>query len=397
MWRCDRNRDGYIDREEAEEAEWTHRNPFEMDLNKDDRLSRLELCQRYARRRLLSQASGELVRKVMRTGSEIRPSERDKDERRDDYYSWRRRGSRYWLTGSVMSRFDLNRNGRLEQNEVRDLGIPFSQIDINQDREVSREELHALLDDMQEEAGDLSEGLPGWFFELDANRDRQVAMAEFATEWTSEKLQEFASLDTNGDGLLTVFEVSQSKAMVGGSYVNDDAQVLPPRKTVISEIEVEEDYLISDLDVRLSITHTHTSYLDAYLTGPDGQRVELFTEIGGEGDHFDQTIFDDQARYPIVKARPPYEGSFIPEALTKREASLSSFNGKSIKGVWQLVIRGTRNERFGMLHSWALLVKPQDDMLDTPVSAAPEDDDASEARPESDARSGSEPPPERSE
>jgi hypothetical protein len=128
------------------------------------------------------------------------------------------------------------------------------------------------------------------------------------------------------------------------------------------------------------------------LTGPDGQRVELFTEIGGEGDHFDHTILDDQARYPIVKARPPYEGSYMPEALTKREPSLSSFNGKSIKGVWQLVIRGTRNERFGMLHSWALIVKPQEDMLDAPAAAPPEDTGASEAQPESEARSGGEPP-----
>ena len=379
--RSDRNRDGYIDRAEAEDAEWTHRNPFEMDLNKDDRLSRLELCQRYARRRLLSRASGELIKKAWRTGSGIRPSEPEKPEKRDDSQFWRRGGSRYWLTASIISRFDLNRNGRLESNEAKELGIPLSEIDIDQDRELSREEVHKLLTDMQDEVGDLSEGLPGWFYELDANRDRQVAMVEFTTEWTDEKLQEFSSLDTNGDGLLTSEEVIQSKAMVGGSYVNENAELLPPRKTIISEIEVNEDYLIGDLNVQLSITHSHTSFLDAYLTGPDGQRVELFSEVGGEGDHFEQTILDDQSRYPIVKAKPPFKGSFMPGAQIKRQPSLSSFNGKSIKGVWQLVVRGTRNERFGMLHSWGLIVKPQDHMLDGTVAALPEDGPESNATP----------------
>ena len=180
-------------------------------------------------------------------------------------------------------------------------------------------------------------------------------------------------LDTNGDALLTSMEVAQSKAMVGGSYRNQHAEVLPPRKTIISEIEVSEDYLIGDLNVQISITHSNASFLDAYLTGPDGQRIELFTEVGGSGDNFDQTYFDDQSRIPITKARPPFKGAFIPEGLLKKQPGLSEFNGKSIKGVWQLVVRGTRNERFGMLHGWGLIVKPLGDGLaDTPLIPKPE-------------------------
>jgi subtilisin-like proprotein convertase family protein len=364
MWRNDRNRDGFIDRDEARRGEWTHRNPFEMDLDDDGRLSRMELTQRYARRRMLSGASGELIRKAVRTGTGVRPSEPERSERRDDYQWWRRGGSGYRLTATVLDRFDSNRNGRLEQQEAVRLGIPPGRIDVDQDGQLSRDELHEFLVNLQEEAGDLVEGLPGWFYELDANRDRQVAMSEFATEWTEEKLTEFEQLDANGDGLLTTLEVLQSRAMVGGSYVNDEALVLPPRKTVISEIQVDEDYLIGDLNVQVSITHTHTSYLDAYLTGPDGQRVELFSDVGREGDHFERTIFDDQAGEPITKARPPFEGRYLPGAAIKKQPSLSYFNGKSIKGVWQLVIRSSRSDRFGMLHSWGLIVKPDDEIVD---------------------------------
>lgn len=370
--RSDRNGDGHIDRAEAAVAKWTHRNPFDDDLNKDDRLSRMELGQRYARRRLLAGDSEELVRKAWRTGGEIRPSVKEQ-RRRDDSHWWRKGGSSHWLTASVLGRFDLNKNGRLEFEEAQSLGIPVGRIDVDRDGELSREELHAHMSALQDEAGDLSEGLPGWFYELDVDRDGQVDFSEFAPGRRNEKRQEFASLDRNRDGLLTASEIVQSKAMIGGSYRNDNAEVLPPYKTIISEIEVNEDFLIGDLNVQISITHSNTGFLDAFLTGPDGQRIELFTDVGGGGDNFDETYFDDQSPIPITKAKAPFKGAFLPEALLKRQPSLSHFNGKSANGVWQLVIRGTRSERFGMLHGWGLIIRPQENMLDATVAVPSQD------------------------
>lgn len=359
----DRNNDGYIDRAEAARERWTHRDPFDDDVNKDDRLSRLELAQRYARRRLLDRASDELRKKAWRTGGEIRKVTRDRDRRNDSQW-WRRGGNSYWLSASVLGRFDDNKNGRLESQESQSLGLPAEQIDINRDGDLSRDELQAYLSELQEETGGLSEGIPGWFYELDADRDKQVSMSEFTSDWSAASLQEFSSLDLNADGLLTASEIVRSKSMMGGSFSNRTAEVLPPGRTVISEIEVEEDFVIGDLNLQLSLTHTSVSQLDAYLTGPDGQRIELFTEVGGRDDHFDGTVFDDQSRYPINKARPPFKGTFMPEALVKRQPSLSYFNEKNIKGVWQLVIRGTRSDRFGMLHQWSLLVEPKETMLE---------------------------------
>jgi subtilisin-like proprotein convertase family protein len=146
--------------------------------------------------------------------------------------------------------------------------------------------------------------------------------------------------------------------------------MLPPGRTIISEIEVDEDYPIGDLDVQISITHTSVGRLDGFLVGPDGQRIELFTEVGGRDDHFDRTVFDDQARVPINKARPPFEGSFMPEGLVKRQPSLSHFEGQSVKGLWQLIIRGTRSDRFGMLHRWSLIVRPQEQLVGGLVSVS---------------------------
>ena len=55
--------------------------------------------------------------------------------------------------------------------------------------------------------------------------------------------------------------------------------------------------------------------------------------------------------------------------MRSSEQQAASISGKSVKGVWQLVVRATRSDRFGMLHSWALLVKPQEAVLPGEIQA----------------------------
>ena len=365
----DRNRDGFIDRREASQArKWTHRNPFDDDLNKDDRISVMELTQRYARRRLIDGMSQELAQKRERVGTAVRPAYRKPDARRGSSRSRASRGSSSYLAAGLVSRFDTNRNGRLELTESLNLGLSNGEVDLNQDGILTREELTAYLAREQEEAGPVVEGLPEWFYALDSNRDQQVSMGEYTKEWTEAKLKEFTSWDRNGDGLLTVPEVMQSETVSGGSYTNKKGEMLSPRRTMISEIEVTEDYPIGDLNLQLSITHSYLSFLDCYLTGPDGQRIELFAQVGGTDDHFDRTIFDDQATESITRARYPFTGSYQPGAVIKKQPSLSHFNGKSIKGVWQLTIRGQRSDRFGMLNGWALIAQPEGQVVSRPTA-----------------------------
>jgi subtilisin-like proprotein convertase family protein len=358
--RNDSNRDGHIDRREAARSRWTHRNPFDDDLDGDGRLSRLELGQRYARRRLLSGANDELIRRYMRLGSEVKSSVKEEPSR-SSRSSWRQRGSVAWLGGSVLERFDRDKDGKLSETEATSVGVPFGRMDANRDGEITREELQSVVVELQKEAGEITEGLPGWFYEFDTDKDGQVAMSEFSEDWDDAKLAEFKEFDLNEDGLLTANEILKSSSVIGGTFRNEEAQVLPPRRTIISEIDVTDDFIINQLKVQISITHTYVSFLDAYLTGPEGQRVELFSQVGGSDDHFDRTIFDDQSQAPITKGKGPFNGTYRPKALDKKQPGLASFKGKSVKGVWQLVIRGTRNERFGMLNSWGLTVTPDKD------------------------------------
>jgi hypothetical protein len=57
-------------------------------------------------------------------------------------------------------------------------------------------------------------GLPGWFFDLDADADGQVSMAEFLadSDHSDERAEEFMALDQSGDGLLSATECQPTPA-----------------------------------------------------------------------------------------------------------------------------------------------------------------------------------------
>ena len=48
-------------------------------------------------------------------------------------------------------------------------------------------EEYSYLEPIQKEVGEMTEGVPGWF-ELTSPDDVSIAMSEFATEWTDEKM-----------------------------------------------------------------------------------------------------------------------------------------------------------------------------------------------------------------
>jgi len=403
--RYDRNNDGAIDREEAERGRWSD-DPFAYDFNDDGLLSRVELAQRYARRRVAEENEERQRSQSSRDDDDDDRSRRDGRSRDDDDDDDRRRGDSrgyrsrdrggpdrrtYELAYSIMSRHDRNRNGSLDRPEWSRAGDNISQADADRDGEISRGELAEWLSrDIQKRYGDFSDELPSWFFELDANQDQQISMAEFTDEWSAEKLQEFAGFDRNGDGFLTEKELLRSKSAVGGSYAHEKAHVIMPAGSLITDINVEDDFLIGDLDVQVSITHTNAEQLNAYLIGPDEQRIELFTGVGRHDDHFDGTIFDDESGERITRGRPPFRGRYLPGAAEKNEKSLSHFYGKSVRGVWQLEILTSRGDRPGMLHGWSIIVT-RPDQLDSEVErdegeSTEDEEDAEDARRDRDQR-----------
>ncbi len=359
--RYDRDKDNALSRKEAKEGTWYDKDPFIHDYNRDGRLDLREFAQRYAKRRI----DEEQRRQQKQTASSDSRS-REKEDRRSD--EERRRDEQrarwagidrrtYELAGIVISKHDRNRNGRLDGSERQQAGENFIAADADGNAEITREELARWLGRATRRSTAPAEGVPTWFYARDANDDGQVAMAEFATEWDDETAADFQSYDKNGDGVITPREVQSSSNFTGSTFANRKAQVFAPGDTIISAIEVPSNEIIGDLDVQLSITYTYDEHLDAHLLAPDGSRIELFTGVGSNDDHFEGTILDDEATSRIVSGRPPFRGRYQPEAFTKRQPSLSSFYGKSARGVWQLVITARRADRPGILHNWAILTR----------------------------------------
>lgn len=67
----------------------------------------------------------------------------------------------------------------------------------------------------------LPQGLPEWFIERDVNMDGQVTMAEFARDWTDEKVEKFFRYDRNNDGVITVEEALNPFDEFGGAPTGD--------------------------------------------------------------------------------------------------------------------------------------------------------------------------------
>ena len=67
---------------------------------------------------------------------------------------------------------------------------------------------------------------------------------------------------------------------------------------------------INDVNLTLDITHPFDGDLDVFLISPVGTRVELFTGVGGPGDNFTNTTFDDDAAQSITNVSVHLRGSF---------------------------------------------------------------------------------------
>ena len=92
----------------------------------------------------------------------------------------------------------------------------------------------------------------------------------------------------------------------------------------------------------------------AILTGPDGTKLTLFAQVGGNGANFTNTIFSDSAALSITAGSAPFTGSFRPSGA----GGLALFNGKSIEGDWTLELINTRGGTVGTLNGWSLSVTP---------------------------------------
>ncbi len=107
---------------------------------------------------------------------------------------------------------------------------------------------------------------------------------------------------------------------------------------------------VREVKVSIVITHTWAGDLNAYLIGPDGTEVELWTALGGSADNFNCTI-DDEAATNINSNIP---GTYRTETFPAMK--LCMLDGIDPAGTWTLRIDDTVGGDIGTINSWSIMV-----------------------------------------
>lgn len=124
---------------------------------------------------------------------------------------------------------------------------------------------------------------------------------------------------------------------------------IPDLTTINSTLEVDAELgTVADMNVILTIAHTYAGDLDVFLIGPTGAQVELFTDVGGNGQNFTNTKLDDEAALLISAGSAPFSNVYRPEGL------LSLFDGLDPTGIWTLQVTDDASIDIGTLVSWSL-------------------------------------------
>jgi len=134
-------------------------------------------------------------------------------------------------------------------------------------------------------------------------------------------------------------------------HSTDVPKNIPDAGTTTSTLVIANSGTISDLNVKLDISHSWDEDLDVYLIAPDSTRVELFTDVGGSGDNFSNTILDDEAVTVITGGSAPFTGTYQPEG------NLGDLDSKSITGTWTLEATDDESLISGTLNSWSLIIE----------------------------------------
>lgn len=159
---------------------------------------------------------------------------------------------------------------------------------------------------------------------------------------------------TGEDQTKTVEETASPNATI------PDYDPANPTNELVSSVTVDMGNSFAHPDtveVTMNITHTYDEDLDVYLEGPTGITVELFTDVGGSGDNFTNTVLSDSAAQAIDDPGPippaptaPFTGTYRPGG----GGSLSAFANGPMSGEWKLHVRDDRTGDEGTLVDWKL-------------------------------------------
>jgi subtilisin-like proprotein convertase family protein len=143
---------------------------------------------------------------------------------------------------------------------------------------------------------------------------------------------------------------------VTGPFSTGDSPALAivDNTTVSTTLTVTDDFVMTDLDVDLDITHTWVGDMLITLESPAGTQVLIFDggSDGCSGDNIVDRYNDDSANALDCQGGSP---DAFPLADYIPSNPLAAFNGESTLGDWILSIEDTAGGDSGTLNTWNLL------------------------------------------
>jgi subtilisin-like proprotein convertase family protein len=133
-----------------------------------------------------------------------------------------------------------------------------------------------------------------------------------------------------------------------------------PGTVTQSTITVPDSFIIPDdgITVQLNISYSHDPDLTVKLIAPNGQIVQLFSNIGANGNNqnFTNTVLDDKTNpiLSITQGSPPFTGRFNPEVPLSN--LFPGGAGINAQGQWTLQITDSVAGTVGTLNNWSITV-----------------------------------------
>lgn len=109
----------------------------------------------------------------------------------------------------------------------------------------------------------------------------------------------------------------------------------------------------ADMTITINVLHPNDGDLVVQLDSPTGTRVALLSRVGGTGDNFTNTMFNDQATTQITFGTAPFTGTF------KAREPLAQLINELVAGNWTLNVQDKATGNVGSLQNWTLQIGQQ--------------------------------------
>jgi subtilisin-like proprotein convertase family protein len=152
------------------------------------------------------------------------------------------------------------------------------------------------------------------------------------------------------------FMFVRNTSTVDSIYISTDVPIIISnnmKSSNVSVLNVPVGKTVVDVNCTVDITHSYVADLVVSLVSPQGTEIILFGGVGGDGNDFANTTFDDEATVAIDSsaALAPFTGVFKPVER------LWLLDGENSFGEWKLKIFDNGPGDGGALENWNLTIR----------------------------------------